>query len=190
MVKANKRLLIFDDEQRGSHAKAPPGIIRKFDYLIENHFEWVNNVYVWNETNWPSSRIYEQVRDQIQNDTQLLTLAISSCVSVESDEEGSPRWSLQNPIRDLQLRERPQRVKNGDKLFLFNHFYGVPAQQSKVNPVTLRIMNTRELIFKRLDEYCGPATANKRPNFIALDFIGPDTYTEIIEPLNKRSDYN
>jgi hypothetical protein len=41
MVKANKRLLIVDDEQRAFHVNRLNGIIRSRDYLIQNHFEWL-----------------------------------------------------------------------------------------------------------------------------------------------------
>jgi hypothetical protein len=39
MIKANKRILIFDDEKRGDHAGEKPGFIRNRDYMIgKKHF--------------------------------------------------------------------------------------------------------------------------------------------------------
>lgn len=43
MIQANKRLLIVDDEQRALHAGSKSGIIRRRDFLIENHYEWIVN---------------------------------------------------------------------------------------------------------------------------------------------------
>ena len=36
MIKANKRILIFDDEKRGNHAGEKPGFIRNRDFMIGN----------------------------------------------------------------------------------------------------------------------------------------------------------
>jgi hypothetical protein len=47
MIKENKRLVIVDDEQRGIHYKQLPGFIRSRDFLIQNHFEWFNDMYEW-----------------------------------------------------------------------------------------------------------------------------------------------
>ena len=182
MIKKNKRLIIIDDEQRGKHARAEPGFVRKHDFFVENHFRWIDNLYVWNRTNWPASELYEDVKHDIHNET-LLTLGMSTCMSVRNDLRGRPKWSLDTPL-DLGQKESADSVRNRDKLFLFNHFYGVQAMKANIDPVTALVMNRREFVYKRLNEYCLPATNRKRPNYIALDFINEKTYKEIVEPLN------
>ena len=183
MVKANKRILIIDDEQRGDHARAAPGIIRSRDYSFQSHFTWFNDPYDWQETDWTKKAIYDEIRDEINETT--LSLAMSRCVSVEaSDYDDDPKWSLDRPL-DHSMRESSEALLNGDKLFVYNHFYGVFAMRGAVNPTTLRIMNSKDFILKRLNEFCNPATKFVRPNYIALDFVGEDTYKEVVEIFKK-----
>lgn len=44
MIKANKRLLIVDEEKRSIHATRLNGLIRTRDYLIQNHFKWLTDI--------------------------------------------------------------------------------------------------------------------------------------------------
>lgn len=41
MIKANKRLLIVDEEKRTANANKLNGLIRTRDFLIQNHFQWI-----------------------------------------------------------------------------------------------------------------------------------------------------
>ena len=183
MVKANKRILIIDDEQRGDHARQAPGIIRSRDYAFQSHFKWFNDLYEWREDDWSQKSIYEEIYNEINN--TVLTLGMSRCISVEtSDYDDYPKWSIARPLVHNE-RESTDSLINGDKLFVYNHFYGVYAMRGTVNPTTLSIMNSKDFILKRLNEFCNPATNFKRPNYIALDFIGENTYKDEVELFNK-----
>lgn len=41
MIKANKRLLIVEEEKRGLHVNKLNGLIRTRDFFIQNHFDWL-----------------------------------------------------------------------------------------------------------------------------------------------------
>lgn len=92
-----------------------------------------------------------------------------------------PNWDENHPL-DLSSREHPNQLANGQKLFLFNHFYGVPAKAVIDGNVHIyERINSREFVEKRLRDKCDPNTNAKRPNYIALDFIDQSTYADIID---------
>ena len=165
MIKANKRLLIVDDEKRAPHADFIPGIIRSRDFVLQNNFEWFKDKYEWpvsvNETT-------------IENRTVFL----SRCYSLHKW-YGDPVWS-NDTILNLKTREHRGQPPNGQKLFLLNNFLGIGIVQMSVDPLTVKLMNTKEFIMTRIKEKCNPGINNVRPNFIALDFIEPSD----VESLN------
>lgn len=178
MVLKNKRILIVDDEQRAYSAKAPPGFIRSRDFLIQNHYQWYNDKYEWINFNH-SDLINKNLTVGLNN---TLVLDMSRCFSLHKVNY-RPNWDENNHL-DLGGRENLDQPINSEKLFLFNHFFGVRALGPTLNPETELLFNTREFIYKRIEAKCNPGTMNKRPNYIALDFITNSTYKEIIEPLN------
>lgn len=187
MVKSNKRLLIVSDEQRGKHAKKRPGFIRYRDFFIENHYEWSHSKFEWNVTNFlnKSSTINEIL---LKNSSLLINgscieLEMSDCYSRQSY-NNRPYWNKEFPLEENELYLNENEVKNSQKLFLFNHFYGVAAYRAFVHPITVSIMNTKEYVTTRINNMCNPATNNKKPNFIALDFIEENTYSILIKPFN------
>lgn len=175
MVNANKRILIFDDEQRSENAKKRPGIIRGRDYMIENHYEWFNDEYLWNISKTSSS-----LRKQL-NATEI-SLEMSRCFSLHKTNQ-APNWHKNKTI-DLDAREYSGQLFNSDKLFLFHHYYGVSAKSIMINPLTVELMNTKEFVLERLETECYPGTNWKKPNYIALDFISKKTYNDLIVPFN------
>ncbi len=118
----------------------------------------------------------------LSNETSL-KLDLSRCFSLHKT-ENNPCWNETNPL-DLDEIEHEDSLANSEKLFFFNHFYGVAALEFKVNPITAMLMNNRDFIMERIRKKCNPGTLNKRANFIALDFITKDIYKDLIEPLNK-----
>ena len=112
-----------------------------------------------------------------------VSIPIARCFSVHRI--GSrPNWDEERTL-NLSTREHAGQLLNSEKLFLFNHFYGVPikaAMEGNIN--VLEYINSKEMLFRRLHEQCDPNTNKKRPNYIALDFIGSKTFKELIEPLN------
>lgn len=187
MIKANKRLLIVSDEQRGKHAKKRPGFIRYRDFFIENHYDWSHTKFEWNVTNLLNGSV--TIHNLLLKNSSLLIngsyieLEMSDCYSRQSF-KSRPYWSTEFPIQENDLDLNEDEIKNSQKLFLFNHFYGVQAYQAFLNPITVSIMNKREFVIARIKEKCDPATNNKKPNFIALDFIDENVYNDLIKPLN------
>lgn len=180
MIKANKRILIVDDEQRGAHATKRPGIIRSRDFLIQNHFEWKKSVYRWDVSEFMGNNTLK-INELLLNGT-ILELDMADCFSWHQF-KGKPVWNSTNPLV-LNYKEHKEQLLNSEKLFLFNHFYGVAALAGFVDPATVKLMNTREFVLKRIQEKCDPGTNRKKPNYIALDFIDESTYKNLIEPLN------
>jgi len=95
-----------------------------------------------------------------------------------------PLWHSYKPL-NLSGREHKDQVVNRKKLFLFNHFIGIKALTSTINPLTQILMNKKDFVMRRLIEKCYTGTNFKKPNYIALDFIESDVFTDLIEPLNK-----
>lgn len=117
-----------------------------------------------------------------------MSIPIPRCFSVHRN-GARPNWDEEKKL-NLTTREHPNQLVNGDKLFLFNHFYGVPFLGAlDGNLHILEHINSREMVFRRLHEMCDPNTGRKRPNYVALDFITHSTYKEIIEPLNYENIY-
>jgi hypothetical protein len=177
MIKANKRILIIDDEQRAYSAKSPPGFIRSRDFLIQNHYQWFGDKYIWENFNHT---------DLLSTDFNLtnntLVLEMSRCFSLHRV-NSKPNFDENRPI-NLNARENTNQPMNSEKLFLFNHFFGVKALIQSLDPITQILFNSKEFILERIQSKCGPGTHNKRPNYIALDFITNSTYFDLIVPLN------
>jgi hypothetical protein len=110
-------------------------------------------------------------------------LEISRCFSLHRHEY-EPLWYESKPL-NLSSKENDEQVINKNKLFIFNHFFGVNALKTSINANTVALMNTKEFILKRLDAKCNQWVGFKRPNFIALDFIDKNTYKDVIVPMNK-----
>jgi hypothetical protein len=181
MIRSNKRLLIIDDEQRGQHANKRNGIIRSRDYLLQNHYEWFNDVYDWTVTNTSDDELFRAL-DQ-KNLTQM-ELHMSRCFSFHRL-NNKPNWGEGLMLNGSSKETRHQLI-NSDKLFLFNHFYGVSAASAFINPLTVQLMNSREFIYKRIREKCDPYTNGTKPNYISLDFIDETTYEQVIQPMNSK----
>lgn len=182
MVKANKRILIVDDEQRALHARKRPGFIRSRDFLIQNHYEWFNDRDEWNISDISNDTLSLISPVFLTNRTSL-DIDMSRCFSLHKT-NNQPNWN-ENKILDLQAKEFSTQLSNSEKLFLFNHFYGVAAKANLMNPITVNLMNNREFVLKRLNEKCNPGVNGKKPNYIAVDFIQENTLKELIEPFNK-----
>ena len=186
MIAAKKRLLIVDDEQRGEHAGKPPGIMRYRDFFIENHYAWHHSMYEWDVTDiLNTSTVLKEAL--ISNSTSLINgttieLEMSECFSRQQS-QNRPMWDITNPLKKNRT-EGDGELLNSQKLFLFNHFYGVAALQPFLNPLTVKLMNTREYVLERLREKCDPGTDNLTPNFIALDFIDAHVHDDLIRPFN------
>ena len=194
MIRANKRLLIVDDEQRGRHARKPPGFIRTRDFIVANHYEWNDEdtstwlVSLANASHFIPSDYLVNNNNQCQaSSSGNQTVRMSRCQSVHTTTNRVPDWDETRPLVANRTESSPFALRNADKLFLFNHFYGVAANEYSIDPLTLHLMNKREYVMRRLREKCDPATGRKRPNYIALDFIGSNTYKDIVEPLNQQS---
>ena len=180
MIKANKRFLIVDSSN--IHARQQPGIIRPRDFFIENHWDWTHDTYQWDVNKIPKETLFRFASYAYENKTSV-SMEMSRCVSVFKTERGIPTWS-DNSTLNLDLKENIHELKNGDKLFLFNHFYGVLAKSSSVNANTLRVMNSKDFVMTRFKEKCSRASGFVKPNYIALDFITESVYKNLIEPLN------
>lgn len=112
-----------------------------------------------------------------------LSIPIAKCVSVHNVNR-RPNWGETHKL-NLTSREHPNQLLNGQKLFLFNHFYGVPAKGAVEGNLHLyEYINSREFVEKRLREKCDPNTSRKRPNYIALDFIEEQTFDNLISHFN------
>ena len=85
---------------------------------------------------------------------------------------------------DWNSRESLDQITNGEKLFIFNHFFGVRALSQTLHPNTEVLFNTKEFIQKRLEVKCDPGTNYKIPNYIVLDFVTSSTYKEVVQPYN------
>ena len=94
-----------------------------------------------------------------------------------------PTWN-QTISLDLTKTEKNSSLINSEKLFFFNHFYGVAAAEFNINPTTVKLMNNKEFILERIKNKCDPGTSKKKPNYIALDFINKEIYTDLIEKMN------
>ncbi len=180
MLNANKRFLIVD--YNSEHARKSPGFILPQDFFIENHWEWSHDTFNWPLTNMSSSTL-KKIDAYLDHNMTSLNLEISKCVSVQKVNRTKHAWDEEN-ILNLSTRQTKYEPLNSEKLFLFNHFYGVSGKSSIVNPVTVKLMNSKEFVMKRFNEKCKRASGFAKPNFIALDFINERVYTEIIEPLN------
>jgi hypothetical protein len=181
MVQANKRLLIVDDEQRGKHAGRSSGIIRSRDFILQNHFQWFQDDYVLNLTDL-RNETQTSLKAQFNLSRLSINIEMSRCFSLHKYYNRTT-WDERNPL-DLNATEHEYQLVNREKLFLFNHFYGVLVDQFRINPITLNLMNSNEFVMKRINEKCGPGTRGRMPNFIALDFIDKNTYKNIIKPIN------
>jgi hypothetical protein len=187
MIKSNKRLLIVDDEQRGRHAKKRPGFIRYRDFFIENHYEWTHSKFEWNVTDLLKKS--KTIQDVVSRNSSLLIngtfieLEMSDCFSRQSF-KNRPYWNDEFPLQDNDFELNENEIRNSQKLFLFNHFYGVAAYQAFIHTITSSIMNKREYVMARLSHKCDLATNNKKPNFIALDFIDENVFNDLIRPMN------
>ena len=188
MIKANKRLLIVDDEQRGKHAKKRPGITRYRDFFIENHYEWQSTQFEWNVTDLLRLNKSSTLEEILLKNSSLLInqtyieLEMADCFSRQSYKD-RPYWNKEFPI-EANASLNDDEIINSKKLFLFNHFYGVQAYSSMIHPITVELMNKNEYIMARIKEKCNPATNNKKPNFIALDFIDEYVYDNVIKHFN------
>ena len=182
MIKKNKRLLIIDDEKRGQHAEQSPGIIRSRDFCIENHFEWFRDKYTW--VNFTIQNDVLKYKNSLNEsfDGNNLNMEMSRCLSWYRFNR-EPLWDEENPLI-LNTKEHSKQVLNANKLFIFNHFFGIRAFTSFIDRATILLMNKKEFILKRIKEKCDPGTNGKKPNYIALDFIDENIYKDLIEPLN------
>lgn len=181
MLKANKRLLIVD--YRPKNAAKSPGIIYIPHFFIENHWHWNSSHHFnWNISDHPelSARFN---RSSINVEMPDCSSVFNNVViDAGKSKTNQPTWSNKNK---LKLNEIDGKLANKDKLFLYNHFYGVMAKQSMMDPVTVELMNSKEFVMKRFVEKCIPATGFNKPNYIALDFISSNVYKDLVEPLNK-----
>lgn len=175
MVKANKRILIFDDEKRTQNAGKKPGFIRSRDFLLQNHYVWMNDFI---EVNISNFEIYRHLFN-----TSSPRMEISRCFSLDKL-ENRPNWGP-NSTLNMKTREHNGQLFNSEKLFLFHHYYGVVAKRIFIDNITVKLMNTKELINERLNKLCYPGLNGKKPNYIALDFITEDTYKNVIIPFNE-----
>lgn len=142
--------------------------------MIENHYEWFDDYSQWNIRNITTlSKLFN---------TSSLYLEISRCYSLHKL-NGKPNWSKNNTLV-LNSKEHILQISNAQKLFLFHNYYGVSAKSILINPITVKLINTKEFILQRLVQECNPATNHKRPNYIALDFINENIYRDFIVPFN------
>ncbi len=155
MIEADKRLMIVDDEKKAQNGSYTSGIVRTREYFIENHYRFFHDEYTW-----PMRTSNGSVIDMV--------IIMPRCESVQLFNR-MPTWHAGNPLDPTQSHNG--QVFNGQKLFLFNNFYGVAIAKLLLDELTLRLVNTREFIQKRIREKCDPATRNTKPNFIGLDFI-------------------
>ena len=181
MVKANKRILIVDDEKRGLHAMKAPGIIRSRDFFIENHYGWYGRRFEWENFNNSNGLLTKNETYSIVNNS--LVVELPQCFSLHKNMLG-PLWSEETPL-NLTIKENNNQVINGKKLFLLNHFYGIKAfTQTTMSQIMQSLFNTKEFIMKRVEQFCNKGTSNKKPNFIALDFVNSQHYSNLIKPFN------
>lgn len=175
MVAADKRILIFDDEKRTQNAGKKPGFIRSRDFLLQNHYIWMNDYIEVNISDFENYRYLFN--------TSSPKMEISRCFSLDKL-ENRPNWGP-NSTLNMNTREHNGQLFNSEKLFLFHHYYGVVAKRIFIDNITVKLMNSKELINKRLEKLCNPGLNGKKPNYIALDFITEDTYKNVIIPLNE-----
>ncbi len=187
MIKANKRILIVDDEKRGYHAGKSPGIIRSRDFFVENHYSWSNKKYEWKNFSQIATTLLNDSNEidliaQFKNNTNTAHVLMADCYSLHKNFQGL-LWYNEKPL-NLSKREHEGQILNSRKLFIFNHFYGIKALTKSLDPITLKMFNKKEFIMKRLEVKCNRGISNKKPNYIVLDFIEKNHYTELIEPFN------
>ena len=115
------------------------------------------------------------------NETSV-TVNIASCFSLHKDQKG-PLWNESKALAP-NTREHIGQVINSKKLFIFNHFVGVKALTETLDEVTRLLVNDKDYIKRRLEYKCYPGTNNKKPNYIALDFITKGLYSDLIKPFN------
>jgi hypothetical protein len=175
MLKANKRLLIIDDEKRGFHADFIPGIIRSRDFVLQNHYEWTKDRYEWSFLK----------HDNNSNSKTNATILMPKCFSLHNS-FGRPLWNEKRPL-NLTSREHEYQPMNGEKLFLFNNFYGIQISSIGIDPLTLKLVNDKEYIMKRVVERCNNGTNGIRPTHIALDFISKYDVQNILNLFNNQT---
>jgi hypothetical protein len=180
MVRLNKRLLIVDYNE--IHTKKEPGIIHIRDFFLENDWRWFGDSYDWNLVEIPHRTLSKIGSYSYQTKTKV-TMDMSRWSSRFFSKHKSPLWT-EEYLLEPELKQSDHELKNSDKLFLFNHFYGVSANSVIVNPTTVIIMNDVGFILQRFREKCEPYTGFRKPNFIALDYINEKIYQDLIEPLN------
>lgn len=174
MIKANKRLLIVDDEKRAFSADHIKGIIRSRDFFLQNHYDWTLDKYEW--------PVLRRSNSTMVNKTQ--TIIMPRCFSLHKI-NGKPMWNIGNPL-NLNIKEHEGQVINGKKLFLFNHYYGIQIASLQLDPLTLSLVNNKEYILKRVNEKCAPGTNNIKPTHIALDFIDKTDTRNILSVFNTK----
>lgn len=192
MINANKRFLIVDDEKRGLHVNKLNGIIRSRDYFIENHYTWVSDDDDQQTHTTKKNGTTQKLSTQSDsfhystNQTEY-NITIPRCYSLHRVNR-RPVWDETRPL-NLSSREHPNQLLNRDKLFFFNHFYGIPAKSVlEGNTFIYDYINSNEFVTKRLLKKCNPNTSNKRPNYIALDFVDESTYKNLILPMNENAE--
>ena len=163
MVAANKRLLIIDDEKREFHADYLNGIIRSRDFVLQNHYEWTRDKYEWPIVKLDNNNTFAS------NKTTSATIIMPRCFSLHNV-NGKPLWNEKKPLNH-KTREHDDQAVNGQKLFLFNNFYGIQISSFAMDPLTLKLVNDKDYILKRVSERCNIGTNGIKPTYIALDFI-------------------
>lgn len=111
-----------------------------------------------------------------------VTVNMASCFSLHKNHNG-PLWHEFKSLAP-NTREHRGQVINSKKLFIFNHFYGVKALTEGIDELTRLLINNKDYIQRRLESKCYHGTNFKKPNFIALDFISEDLYSDLIKPFN------
>ena len=169
MIRANKRLLLIDDEKGAFHSDYIPGVVRSRDFVLQNHYEWTKDKYEW-----------------INNKTNA-TIIMPKCFSLHYI-FGKPLWNENRPLNHTS-REHIDQPLHGVKLFLFNNFYGIQISNIGIDPITLKLVNDQEYILKRVIERCDPGTNGIKPTLIALDFISKYDVINILTLFNNQTDF-
>ena len=175
MISANKRLLIIDDEKRGFHVDYIRGLIRSRDFVLQNRYEWTKDKY-----EWPLAKMKNESLNE--NNKTSVSIIMPRCCSVHNV-QGKPLWDENRPLNH-SAKEHVNQVVHGEKLFLFNNFYGIQIAKFIMDPFTLKLMNDKDFIFKRIVERCNAGTRGIKPTHIALDFVNQFEVQNILNHFN------